>query len=128
MTDSRAHELDLLAHAQSWASRRERPVASASPATTIWADQLPLTLDFSDCGGRELTATPPLPLTMEGMPTGDAPVAGDVGYSAPNGVVSLHYSDIGYWNGSARLGRIDGDLSVLTGRSVSFPVTMERAD
>jgi hypothetical protein len=64
---------------------------------------------------------------MTGMPAGDSPVAGDLGYYAPDGVITMHYADIGYWNGSARLGRIDGDLSVIKGREGPFTVTIEQA-
>lgn len=99
-----------------------------NPAARSLADQLPLTLDFSDYGGQEVTATPPQPLTMEGMPSGDAPVTGDVGFYGPGGVIVLHYADIGYWNGSARLGRIEGDLSPIIGRTGTFSVTIEAAD
>ncbi|MER5336958.1 cyclophilin-like fold protein [Micromonospora sp. NPDC002717] len=99
-----------------------------NPAARSLLEQLPLTLEFSDYGGREVIAQPPQPIGMEGMPEEDCPVAGDLGYYAPSGVVSVHYSDIGCWNGSARLGRIDGDLSAVQGRSAPFIVTIERAD
>jgi hypothetical protein len=92
-----------------YATLRDNP-----PARSLLA-QLPLTLEFSEYGGQEATAKPPRPLTMTGMPAGDSPVAGDLGYYAPDGVITMHYADIGYWNGSARLGRIDGDLSVIKG-------------
>lgn len=99
-----------------------------TPAAQSLLAQLPLTLDFSDYGGQEVTAVPPHPITREGMPAGDAAVTGDITYYAPDGVVVLHYSDIGHWNGITKLGRIDGDLSVLRGRSGRFPVTIERVN
>jgi hypothetical protein len=98
-----------------------------NPAARSLLDQLPLTLEFSDYGGQEATAKPPRPLTMTGMPAGDSPVAGDLGYYAPDGVITVHYADIGYWNGSARLGRIDGDLSVFKGREGPFTVMIGQA-
>jgi hypothetical protein len=104
-----------------YATMRDNPAARSLLA------QLPLTLEFSEYGGQEATAKPPRPLTMTGMPTGDSPVAGDLGYYAPDGVITMHYADIGYWNGSARLGRIDGDLSVIKGREGPFTVTIEQA-
>ncbi|MEZ5087907.1 MAG: cyclophilin-like fold protein [Tessaracoccus sp.] len=98
-----------------------------NPAARSLLDQIPLTLEFTDYGGREVIAEPPQPIAMDDMPEGDSPVTGDLGYYAPSGVVSLHYSDIGYWDGSARLGRIDGDLSPLMDRSEPFTVTIEQA-
>lgn len=98
-----------------------------NPAAASVLAQLPLSLQFSPYSGQEATAKPPRPLTMTGMPTGDAPVAGDIGYYAPDGVLTLHYADIGYWQGSARLGRIDGDLSAIKGRQGPFTVTIQRA-
>ncbi|WP_077684784.1 cyclophilin-like fold protein [Tessaracoccus aquimaris] len=99
-----------------------------NPAAQSLVDQLPVTLEFSPYGGQEVTATPPQPITMEGMPEGDAPVAGDIGYYAPDGVVTFHFTDIGYWTGSARLGQIHGDFSILQNRSGPFSVTIELAD
>lgn len=99
-----------------------------NPGAESLIDQLPLTLEFSDYGGQELTATPPEPITMDGMPDGDAPVAGDIGYYAPDGVLTLHYTDIGYWEGSSRLGEIDGDLSVIRGWTEPRSVTLELAE
>lgn len=48
------------------------------------------------------------------------------GYCPPDGVVTMHYADIGYWGGSPRLGRTD-DLAVIKGQKGSFTVTIERA-
>ena len=108
----------------------DRAVAATlwdTPASRSLLDQLPLTLEFSVYDDQELTAQPPRPLDMEGMPEGDAPQAGDVGYYAPTGVLALHFADIGYFTGSARLGRIDGDLSALRGLSGTVPVTIRAA-
>lgn len=99
-----------------------------NPAAQSLLAQLPLTLQFSDYGGQEVTAVPPHPIMMEGMPAADAADTGDITYYAPDGVVVLHYSDIGRWNGIAKLGRIDEDISILKGRNAPFPVTIERAD
>ena len=110
-------------------------IGDRTVAATLWdtsasrslLDQLPLTLEFSEYGGQELTAEPPRALDMDGMPEGDAPQAGDVGYYAPTGVLALHFTDIGYFTGSARLGRIDGDLSALRGLSGTVSVTIRPA-
>lgn len=99
-----------------------------NPAARSLANQLPLTLEFSPYGSQEVTATPPEPITMDGMPEGDAPLAGDIGYYAPDRVVTFHFTDIRYFTGSARLGVVDGDLSVMQDRGGPFPVTIERAN
>ncbi|MCA0448246.1 MAG: hypothetical protein LCH62_00555 [Proteobacteria bacterium] len=72
-------------------------------------------LAIADFGGQEVTAEPPRPLTMEGMPDGESAPAGTIGYYAPDGVVVLYYTDVGRYNGIVRLGRIDGDISILKG-------------
>lgn len=99
-----------------------------NPAATSFLDQLPLTLDFSDFGGQEVLAEPPQPLTMEGMPAGESAPAGTIGYYAPSRAVVLYYADVGRYNGIVRIGRIEGDVSILRGWSGSRPVTIERAD
>lgn len=99
-----------------------------NPAARSLLDQLPLTLEFTNYGSQEVIAVPPGAITMDGMPEGDSPISGDIGFYRPTGVVSFFYSDIGFWKGSARLGRIDGDLNILRGRSDPFSVTIERSD
>ena len=101
---------------------------SDNPAANSLLEQLPLTLDFADFGGQEVTAEPPRPLTMEGMPDGESAPAGTIGYYAPDGVVVLYYTDVGRYNGIVRLGRINGDISILKGWDEARPVTIERAD
>ena len=98
-----------------------------NPAARSLLDQLPVTLEFTNYGTQEVTAVPPQPINMKDMPEGDSPVSGDIGFYRPTGVVSLFYSGIGFWKGSARLGRIDGDLAILRGRNKPFTVTIERA-
>lgn len=110
-------------------------IGDRSLSATLWdnptgnalLDQLPATLTFEDYGRQEVIATPPRPLTMAGMPAGDDPEIGDIGYYAPGGVVVLYYADVSYFPGIARIGRIDGDLSILEGRSERFTATIERA-
>ena len=96
-----------------------------NPAARSLLDQLPLTLDFSDYGGQEVLAEPPLPLTMEGMPSGESAPAGTIGYYAPSRALVLYYSDVPRFTGIVRIGEIDGDLSVLRGWIGARPVTIE---
>ncbi|WP_290218472.1 cyclophilin-like fold protein [Corynebacterium atrinae] len=56
-------------------------------------------------------------LTMEGMPSGDDPEVSDLGYYAPNGVVVLYTGEVGFWNGIARIDRMEGDQSVTIERA-----------
>ena len=96
-------------------------------ATRSLLDQLPLTLQFSDYRGREMIAAPSEPLSMDGMPEADAPLAGELSYYAPSGSISLAYEDLGRWDGAARLGRVDGDLSVIRDQTEPVTVTLDRA-
>jgi hypothetical protein len=74
--------------------------------------QLPLTLTFQDLNGVEKIARLPRALTMDGVPAGDDPEIGDVGYYAPTNNLVLYYGDVGYWNGIVRIGEYDGIESV----------------
>ena len=58
-----------------------------SSATRSLVDQLPLTLPLKDFARQEKISTPPHPLSMDGMPTGDDPEPLDIGYFAPDGVL-----------------------------------------
>ena len=98
-----------------------------SPTAQSLIDQLPLTLDFSDYGRQEVLAEPPHPLTTAGAPSGDSAPAGTIGWYAPGGVIVLYYTDVGRYDGIVRIGKIDGDVSVLAGWGGPRPVTIERA-
>lgn len=98
-----------------------------NPAAQSLLDQLPLTLEFSDFGRQEVTAEPPRPLTMEGMPAGESAPSGTIGYYAPGGVVVLYYTDVGRFNGIVRIGQMDGDYSILQGWSDARAITIELA-
>ena len=99
-----------------------------NPAAASLVEQLPLTLTFEDYNGVEKIGTLPRALTMEGMPEGDDPEVGDLGYYAPDGVLVIYYGDVGYWTGIARLGRIAGDLSGIADRSDAFSAVIETAE
>lgn len=99
-----------------------------NPASESLLVQLPLTLDFEDYGGRELIADPPQPITMEDMPERDSPKEGDLSFYSPSNALSLTYSDLGEWSGAVRLGRIEGDLSVLKNHSEPVTVIIEQVE
>jgi len=52
----------------------------------------------------------------------------DIGYYAPGGNLVLYYGEVGYWNGIARIGRLEGDLSAIADQDADFTATIERAD
>ena len=99
---------------------------SNNPAARSLISQLPLSLDFSDFGGQEVSARPPKPLTMEGMPSGESAPEGTIGYYTPDHVIVLYYTDVPRFTGIVRLGRIQGDMSAFRGWSGSQSVTIER--
>src|SRR4051795_4054789 len=61
-----------------------------APANGL-AAQLPLTLTFRDHNSVEKTAPLSRELSLEGVPAGHDPVAGDIGYWAPDGQLVLYY-------------------------------------
>lgn len=99
-----------------------------NPAAASLVTQLPLTLAFRDFNGVEKIASLPRALTMDGMPAGDDPDVGDLGYYAPDQVLVLYYGDVGHWNGIARLGRVDGDLSRIRNRSDGFSAVIRSVE
>ena len=78
-----------------------------SPAAADLAAQLPISLSFRDLNAVEKIARLPQPLTMDGVPPGDDPEIGDIGYYAPSQNLVLYYGDVGYWDGIVRIGGFD---------------------
>lgn len=99
-----------------------------TPAGQDLLDQLPLTLSFEDLGGEEKVGHLNDPLTMDGMPEGGDPQIGDLGWYEPWGNVVLYYGEVDYWDGIARIGRIHGDLSVISDQTGDFNATLEAAE
>lgn len=89
------------------------------------ASQLPLTLTFRDLNGQEKISPLPRKLSVDGMPAGDDPHVGDVGYWAPAGNLVLYYGDVNYWTGIMRIGEIDGDMQAVAQQSGDFSATVE---
>lgn len=100
-----------------------------NPAARDLAARLPVTLTFSDFNAVEMTAGLDPALTMDGMPTGDDPNPGEIGWYAPSGDVVLYYGEVGYWNGIARLGTFDASgIELLADRPHDVTVTIAAAD
>jgi hypothetical protein len=140
--------------AEPTASATSTPAAPATPAPTgeetaievhvgdtvlsgrLWgtaagqalADQLPLTLTFSDLSEAEKIGHLPQALPMDGLPEGDDPVPGDIGFYEPWGNLVFYYGDVGYWDGIARIGTFDSDLTILANQSEDFEATIQLAD
>src|SRR3954465_2226117 len=91
------------------------------------AAQLPLTLSFHDHNNLEKAAPLPRALSLDGAPAGHDPVAGDIGYWAPDGHLVLYYDDAApYWNGIVRIGELDGDMAAVKRLPDGARVTIER--
>lgn len=95
-----------------------------NPTANSLIAKLPLTLDFRDFNALEKVATVTPPLSMDGMPSGDDPEPQDIGWYAPSGELVLYYGDVGYWNGIARIGRLDSVLEIAD-RTVNFQAVIE---
>ena len=90
------------------------------------AAQLPLTLTFRDHNDVEKTAPLPSELSIEGAPEGHDPVAGDIGYWAPDGDLVFYYdNDAPFFDGIVRIGEFDGDMDAIESQSEDFSVTIE---
>lgn len=99
-----------------------------NPTGSDLLSRLPVTVRVRDHNQQEKTGPLPEPLTMDGMPSGDAPKAADIGYFAPGNDLVFYYTDAPYWRGIARIGRLDGDLSVFADAADELTVLVERAD
>jgi hypothetical protein len=90
------------------------------------AAQLPLTLTFGGHNNVEKAAPLPRELSLDGAPAGHDPVAGDIGYWAPDGHLVLYYDDgAPYWNGIVRIGELDGDMAAVKRLPEGARVTIE---
>lgn len=93
------------------------------------AAQLPLSSSLRDLNGVEKIAKLARPLTTDGMPGGDDPQIGDLGYYAPSQDLVIYYGDVGYWNGIVRIGRFDtAQLAFIEGRPDGSEVDIAAAE
>ncbi|MCS7061557.1 MAG: cyclophilin-like fold protein, partial [Anaerolineae bacterium] len=88
-------------------------------------DQLPLTLTFRDFNRVEKITTLPRRLSTEGMPPGDDPLPGDIGYYAPWNNLVFYYGDVGYFNGIVRIGRFEGNVEFIANQTGDFTAIIE---
>jgi hypothetical protein len=90
-------------------------------------DQLPVTVEFTDHQSMEKTGPLPEELSTQGMPAGEDPGPGDIGYYAPGGDLVFYYGDVGYYDGILRIGRFDGDMDVIADQDDGFTARVEAA-
>lgn len=77
-------------------------------AVTITVGDRAIEAELNDSAtSRDLIAQ--LPLSMDGVPTGSAAQANDIGYYAQDNVLVLYYKPVGYFNGIVRLGTVGAD-------------------
>lgn len=74
---------------------------------------LPLTLNLDDYAGTEKISYLSRKLTTQGATSGCDPDVGDITYYAPWGNLAIFYKDYGYASGLIKLGKIEGDISLL---------------
>jgi hypothetical protein len=99
-----------------------------NPTARDLVGQLPLTLRFRDFNRVEKIAELPRPLTMVGVPRGDDPEVDDIGYYAPSNDLVLYYGDVGYFDGIARIGRLDPEgMRVIQRQPDGFELKIEQA-
>ncbi len=91
-------------------------------------EKLPVTVEFSDHLNTEKTGALPEELSTEGMPEGEDPRPGDIGYYAPGGDLVFYYGDVGYHDGILRIGRFDGDMDAIADEEDGFTARVEPAD
>ena len=89
--------------------------------------RLPLTVSFRDLSSQEKIGHLDRPLSMDGMPEGDDPVPGDIGWYAPWGNVVFYYGDVGYFDGIARIGTFEGSTDPIKAQTGDFTATIELA-
>jgi hypothetical protein len=91
-------------------------------------DKLPVTVEFSDHQNMEKTGPLPEELSTQGMPAGEDPSPGDIGYYAPGGDLVFYYGDVAYYDGILRIGQFDGDMDAIADQEDGFTARVEPAD
>lgn len=91
------------------------------------AARLPLTLPFRDLLSQEKISPLSPALPTDGVPRGDDPAPGDIGYWIPDGNLVLYYGDVSYWDGIVRIGSFEGGRDVLRRQQDGFQLTIELA-
>ena len=99
-----------------------------NPTAQDLVSLLPIRLTFRDFNDVEKISKLPRGLTIDGVPEGDDPEIGDIGYYAPSGDLVLYYGDVGYWPGIVRLGQLDGGWDSIARQTGDFEGIIELVD
>ncbi|NGO48884.1 cyclophilin-like fold protein [Streptomyces ureilyticus] len=91
-------------------------------------EKLPVTVEFSDHLHMEKTGPLPEELSTEGMPEGEDPRPGDIGYYAPGGDLVFYYGDVSYHDGILRIGQFDADMDAIEDQEDGFTARVEPTD
>lgn len=86
--------------------------------------QLPLTLTFEDYNGTEKIAYLPEGLDLSDAPDSCDPDVGTLAYYAPWGNLCIFYQDFRYSQGLVPLGKLEGDMALLTATAGNFTATL----
>lgn len=89
--------------------------------------QLPLTLTFEDYNGTEKIAYLPEELELSDAPASCDPDVGTLAYYAPWGNLCIFYQDFRYSDGLVPLGKLEGDMELLTAMDGSFSAVLDAA-
>jgi len=99
-----------------------------NPTARDFASLLPLTMDLTDYNQTEKIYTLSRKLTTEGAPASIDPEIGDLTYYAPWGNLAIFYKDFRTSSGLIRIGKIEGDMSMLSVQGTISNVTIEPSD
>lgn len=89
--------------------------------------QLPLTLTFEDYNGTEKISYLPEELDLSDAPASCDPDVGTLAYYAPWGNLCIFYQDFRYSDGLVPLGKLEGDMALLTAMDGSFSAVLDAA-
>ncbi|WP_277980552.1 cyclophilin-like fold protein [Sphingomonas phyllosphaerae] len=102
--------IEIVSGAQRWQVR-----LANSPSARDFRAQLPLKLTLKDYASTEKVGDLPRKLTPDGAAAAITPVRGDVTFYAPWGNLAIFYKEGHHSPGLVRLGRIEGEITGLSG-------------
>lgn len=108
----------------------EQKLTATIENNTIGKDfiaSLPITVELEDYAGLEKIFYPKRKLNTHGSTSGYNPEVGDITYYAPWGNIAIFYKDFGYASGLIKIGKIEGDMSILK-NSKKLQATFEAAE
>ena len=103
-------------------------VLEDNSASRSLLSQLPMTLTFEDYNSTEKIAYPAHELDTSDALDNCDPDVGTLAYYKPWGNLCIFYRDFRASSGLVPLGRIEGDMTILSHMSGSFSALMEQED